>query len=133
MKINSNFLKISSRSNSSSLPKIFESLSSQFRHFSSSSSSSAKRSSSSSQPCTSHFKKTFDVYNFSITSNLFDSSKQGRWKVGAEAPLHFFQLPIEVLSPPSAPPFKNLYLQYTLLHFNDGLWRHLLFVFFSSL
>ena len=42
MKINSSFLKISSSSNSSSLPRIFASSSSHFRLFS----SSAKRSSS---------------------------------------------------------------------------------------
>ena len=49
MKINSSFRKISSSSNSSFLPRIFASSSSQLRLFSSSGSSSAKTSSS--QPC----------------------------------------------------------------------------------
>ena len=62
MKINSSFHKISSSSNSSSLPRIFASSSSQLRLFS----SSAKRSSSSSQPCVEVAK----IINFSYTITL---------------------------------------------------------------
>ena len=57
-----------------------------------------------------------------MVSNNFNicGIRQERWKVGAEAPLYFFSPPIEALNSPSAPFFKNLYLQYTLLRFNDG-------------
>ena len=42
---------------------------------------------------------------FEITAR----TAQGRWKVGARAPLYFFSPPpIEILNPPSALPFKNL-------------------------
>ena len=37
-----------------------------------------------------------------------NNKSQGRWKVGAEVTLYFFQPPIEISSPPSASPFKNL-------------------------